>query len=54
MLTLSAHLVSRFDSSLQRDFVTGYITVDEKHGRKLFYYFVTSERSPKDDPIVLW
>ncbi|GAQ91793.1 serine carboxypeptidase [Klebsormidium nitens] len=32
----------------------GYITVDEVHDRNLFYYFVESERSPTDDPLVLW
>ncbi|CAD7703457.1 unnamed protein product [Ostreobium quekettii] len=32
----------------------GYITVDEDHGRRLFYYFATSERSPTEDPVVLW
>lgn len=32
----------------------GYITVDEDHGRRLYYYFVTSERSPSRDPVVLW
>lgn len=32
----------------------GYVTVDEDHGRRLFYYFATSERSPTEDPVVLW
>ncbi|CAM8927557.1 unnamed protein product [Rhodiola kirilowii] len=32
----------------------GYVTLDESHGKKLFYYFVESERSPKEDPVVLW
>lgn len=30
------------------------MTLDESHGKKLFYYFVESERSPKEDPVVLW
>jgi len=32
----------------------GYITVDENNGRNLYYYFVESERSPTEDPVVLW
>ncbi|KAL3138597.1 hypothetical protein ABBQ32_006363 [Trebouxia sp. C0010 RCD-2024] len=32
----------------------GYITVDEPHKRKLYYYFVTSEGEPIRDPLVLW
>ncbi|KAF7849678.1 hypothetical protein BT93_L0406 [Corymbia citriodora subsp. variegata] len=33
---------------------TGYIGVGESEDVQLFYYFVESERSPKDDPLVLW
>lgn len=33
---------------------SGYVTIDENHGKKLFYYFVESERNPKQDPVVLW
>ncbi|KAF8034219.1 hypothetical protein BT93_C0490 [Corymbia citriodora subsp. variegata] len=33
---------------------TGYIGVGELDDIQLFYYFVESERSPKDDPLVLW
>ena len=32
----------------------GYVTVDESHGRKLFYWFVESQRNPSQDPLVLW
>ena len=32
----------------------GYVTVDEAHGRRLFYYLVESERDPAGDPLVLW
>nr|CAB3459646.1 unnamed protein product [Digitaria exilis] len=32
----------------------GYVTVDEGHGRRLFYYLVESERDPAKDPLVLW
>ena len=30
------------------------MTIDQNHGRNLFYYFVESERSPTEDPVVLW
>jgi len=32
----------------------GYINVDKEHGRNLYYYFVTSQRNTKKDPLVLW
>jgi len=32
----------------------GYVTVDESHKRKLFYWFVESQRNPAEDPLVLW
>ena len=30
------------------------MTIDESHGRRLYYYFVESERNPSEDPVVLW
>ncbi|KAL5988275.1 hypothetical protein ACLOJK_036038 [Asimina triloba] len=33
---------------------TGYIGVGESDAHQLFYYFVESERNPKEDPLVLW
>lgn len=30
------------------------MTIDERNGRNLFYYFVESERKPSEDPVVLW
>ncbi|KAJ6363562.1 hypothetical protein OIU78_003690 [Salix suchowensis] len=33
---------------------SGYITVDEKQRRSLFYYFVEAETSPASKPLVLW
>jgi hypothetical protein len=33
---------------------SGYITVDEKQHRSLFYYFVEAETSPASKPLVLW
>ncbi|KAJ6812807.1 serine carboxypeptidase-like 40 [Iris pallida] len=32
----------------------GYVTVDPKHGRALFYYFVESPQEPTKKPLVLW
>ncbi|KAG5556023.1 hypothetical protein RHGRI_006604 [Rhododendron griersonianum] len=32
----------------------GYITVDEKQYRALFYYFVEAETDPASKPLVLW
>jgi len=31
-----------------------YVSVNETHGRELFYYFVESEGHPATDPVVLW
>lgn len=28
--------------------------MDETRGRHLYYYFVESERSPRNDPVLLW
>ncbi|GMQ01173.1 hypothetical protein CsSME_00047901 [Camellia sinensis var. sinensis] len=33
---------------------TGYVGVGESDEVQLFYYFIESERSPKDDPLMLW
>ncbi len=35
-------------------FCISYVTVDERHGRRLFYWVVHSERSLDSDPVVLW
>jgi len=32
----------------------GYVVVDQSHNRKLFYWFVESQRNPAEDPVVLW
>ena len=33
---------------------SGYVTVDEKQNRALFYYFVEAESQPASKPLVLW
>ncbi|XP_011006024.1 PREDICTED: serine carboxypeptidase-like 3 isoform X2 [Populus euphratica] len=33
---------------------TGYVGVDEAEDVQLFYYFIKSQRNPKDDPLLLW
>ncbi|KAK7385054.1 hypothetical protein VNO78_30761 [Psophocarpus tetragonolobus] len=32
----------------------GYVDVDVKHGRSLFYYFVEAEQDPQKKPLTLW
>lgn len=32
----------------------GYVDVDVKSGRSLFYYFVEAEVKPDDKPLTLW
>jgi serine carboxypeptidase-like clade 2 len=36
------------------DQYAGYLTVDEDHQRKIFYWYVESQGSPKEDPVMLW
>lgn len=32
----------------------GYVDVDVKHGRSLFYYFVEADKDPESKPLALW
>ncbi|KAL6967923.1 Serine carboxypeptidase-like 20 [Sarracenia purpurea var. burkii] len=43
-----------FDGVFPSKHYSGYVTIDETHGKKLYYYFVLSERNPSEDPVVLW
>ncbi|XP_028796056.1 serine carboxypeptidase-like 4 [Neltuma alba] len=43
-----------FQGPLPFHLETGYVGVGESEDVQLFYYFVESERSPKQDPLVLW
>ncbi|XP_057965173.1 serine carboxypeptidase-like 20 [Malania oleifera] len=43
-----------FNGTLPSKHYSGYVTIDKNHGKKLFYYFVVSERKPSEDPVVLW
>lgn len=33
---------------------SGYVTVDEQHGRALFYFFVEAQKDPENKPLTLW
>ncbi|GLJ08390.1 hypothetical protein SUGI_0087870 [Cryptomeria japonica] len=46
--------VPGYDGSFPSKHYGGYVTVDEAHGRYLYYYFVTSQGNPAKDPVVLW
>ncbi|KAG0487626.1 hypothetical protein HPP92_009721 [Vanilla planifolia] len=50
---LISHLPG-FNGNFPSKHYAGYVTVDESHGRHLFYYFVESEGNPAKDPLVLW
>ncbi|KAL7206335.1 hypothetical protein ACSBR2_019113 [Camellia fascicularis] len=43
-----------FSGNLSFKLETGYVGVGESDEVQLFYYFIESERSPKDDPLMLW
>ncbi|KAF7021271.1 hypothetical protein CFC21_034250 [Triticum aestivum] len=51
--TVVSHLPG-FHGPLPFSLETGYVQVDDSNGVRLFYYFVQSERSPAEDPVLLW
>nr|KAJ0207571.1 hypothetical protein LSAT_V11C500293650 [Lactuca sativa] len=46
--------VPGFNGILPSKHYAGYVTLNENHGKKLYYYYVLSERDPSKDPVVLW
>lgn len=40
--------------TLQFQQFAGYVTVDDRKQRALFYYFVEAEKDPSSKPLVLW
>ncbi|KAK6788303.1 hypothetical protein RDI58_016828 [Solanum bulbocastanum] len=43
-----------FNGTFHSKHYAGYVDIDERHGKNLYYYFVESERNPSKDPVVLW
>ncbi|XP_041019111.1 serine carboxypeptidase-like 13 [Juglans microcarpa x Juglans regia] len=43
-----------YDGDLPFTLETGYVGVGDSNKSQLFYYFVESQRSPSEDPLMLW
>ena len=43
-----------FSGTMPAKHYAGEVVVNNATGKRLFYYFATSERSPEKDPLILW
>uniref|UniRef100_A0ACD6ALT8 Uncharacterized protein n=1 Tax=Avena sativa TaxID=4498 RepID=A0ACD6ALT8_AVESA len=46
--------IKGFEGPLPFYLESGYVEVDDTHGAEFFYYFIQSEHSPAEDPLILW